>query len=350
MKGKILLITISLSLIFYSCSDSEKDPVVDPNEQGSQIERIITELEKNNDLTIFSQALKSAKLPDSNGPVTVFAVFNSAFGDNNAKSRAVISGDEVSWHVVKGAHTDLSGVTSLQTLGNHNLQVNNADVELDGKKEKLTYVNDVIVNNEYKKVGENIIYTTNKVLPKDVVAPSVEKQNEYFEWLARKVAGTWLLMTNKKYDKITAWEGEKGEVVSVVQNGSNPAWNGNLTETFNWEVVDKEKHIYGDIVLNSKIKDEDFCPLGTNGMENMFWGLISSQSQMDNRVGILYYAKHPTLNLYMIQSVNIYIDREFGVGHRMKLIWEDYGYSMAPPNMYPSKKECIEFMFVKIRN
>lgn len=327
-------------LVCNACSNSD-----DPEEPGNTknpIEEIVSELEKGGKFKIFIQALKDMELEDAS--YTVFAIQDDVFNTSQNRNVTIVSTDVIKRHIIKGAYPNLHTASVLYSLENEALQVETAGAIIDGNEKELVYLNNTIINADYQKVGNSIIYSIDKIIPGNTQTPPTANEKDYLEWFAQRMEGRWMVIDTKRYRIETDWDGYKEMVKVTDMERCVPESEmiGKYVEVFNREMIDKEKRIYGDNIVTGG----DAISHSAYGRSNAaLWGL--SFSSYDNIIE-LYSFINIAGNIHQWGGVGI--DRKYGVGAYMKYTSRQHGFLINPPNHYPSQKDSLVFLLQKTGN
>ncbi|WP_163217826.1 fasciclin domain-containing protein [Bacteroides sp. 224] len=335
LKRNIFLLPAIL-LFLSACSDSDTG---DSEENDStNIETILSELEKETDISIFTESLKSADLQDINGPVTIFAIQNDALSTRSSKATMAIGKDELLYHIIKGAYSDLSQISNMTTLNKQSVDIETIYV----KNTPYTYVNDVIINSSPTILeGGNVLYKTNLSLLLSRTPPSKNNNEEYIDWLAMKLEGEWILVDNESYN-IYVEDYNKKEITPIDSKDSR---RYQYREIFERDRTYYSKGMLGkyEAVYN---KEEHSIIKGTGSRADKAWfGLSTSDNQeiaLSGRTVLSNGQSYPVGTMH--------IDENFGIGSHMKYIICSPGYSLNPPMLYPAERDSLVYIFQKICN
>lgn len=149
------LLLSGLTLTTISCSsDDDSEPVPTPIEE--QVDKIVKELEKNPEISIFTEDLKKLNIADvSTDELTVFAARNEAFQET---SKASVP-PSVRRHIAKGGYTidQLKDSMILKSLMDDSLLVT--------RKENQLFINGILLETTGVKVGKSVIYEVREMIP-----------------------------------------------------------------------------------------------------------------------------------------------------------------------------------------
>lgn len=186
-KIKILYAAVILFMFMMACSDNDPEIINEPSEGQKEVEKIVTELEKNKDVSTFTKALKNI-VPDLNfeeNQITVLAVKNQS-AEKSTDNTSNYTPETLKRHIVKGAHdfTQMSKDTLvLKSISNETIYATKLNGEI--------FINNVpLASTSPTKAGNSIIYVVNKTVPeaKDILVTkfkitlTVHECNE--EWSA----------------------------------------------------------------------------------------------------------------------------------------------------------------------
>ncbi|MCD8073393.1 MAG: hypothetical protein LUE10_09640 [Alistipes sp.] len=210
---------MAFALLLCGCSsDNSGGQGGDP---AGNMAAVIEKLEKERDLSQFTEALKEVQNQVKEADITVIAVKNIAFEDHNAD----IASSDIVRHVVKGSWplARLREATQVESVDGTKLAVE----YYSNEQMQVLYVNDMVVDLDPSSMGNSIIYTTDAFVPATTALPS-PSHSDYLKALGRKIEGRWAITGHVTYNIYMA-DANTTEVTESF-SGMHQGW----VEIFEW--------------------------------------------------------------------------------------------------------------------
>ncbi len=301
-----------------------------PSDHNS-LQLILTELEKHESLSLFTKALQAADLSETDGPFTVLAVENSAFEEDDSPENMT---SQILRHILTGSYTpeELIKESEIKSAEGGLVKIDFASLNQDGEEEWLVYANHILISlPSCISVEGNKIYTTDAFLPATTELPA-ESDSDFFKALGRKIEGEWRIIEYKLFETI-----HYDANTSTTEDITPSNIHTNCFEVFHWKPGAGAFGTY-TLVHSGEHDGTGIGAVGSNRRrENGGVWMVSNSSKEDTIAtldfGFLWGNSSRT-------NVHFYLDREIGVGTQMKYIVNYPGYSLYPPNQFPS---CITY-------
>ncbi|MCC8035541.1 MAG: hypothetical protein LIO77_06375 [Rikenellaceae bacterium] len=319
-------------VVVAGCSSGNSGSEGDP---AGNMAAVIERLEKNTDLTEFTESLKGLQNSIKEADITVIAVKNVAFGDDDAE----IASSDITRHVIKGAWPldKLKAASQVESVDGTKLAVeyySDAGIE-------VLYVNDMVVDLDPSSVGNSIIYTTDAFMPATTALPS-PTDDDYLKAIGRKIEGRWVMTGHTIY---SIYMPDANTSQTTETSSSEHIGCG---ETFYWspKSMNTVSGYYGEYELyHSCGSGTSIGAVGVNRRREEGVWKVSSTSEP----GFIASLEFGFDMAGYRRSVSYFLQGP-GVGSIMKYYVMYPGEELNPPNMYPAQKKEEMYTLRKLSN